>query len=158
LIEAKVVEITLSDQYRAGVDWDAVFGPAGQALTVGTNFSRNVVPPNFSNPTLIANWNNSDQDLSLAVQMVKEFGAVRTLSSPRLTALNNQVAQLKVAQNQVFFELDVTFTEATTKSAQREWSQHRDSSPNPRWAQVVVTSPTYYEFDKVVLPELCPGD
>ena len=49
----------------------------------------------------------------------------------------------------------ITFTEATTKSAQREWSQHKGSSPNPRWAQVVVTSPTYQEFDKVVLPDLC---
>lgn len=49
------------------------------------------------------------------------------------------------------------FTEATTKSAQREWSQHKDSSPNPRWVQVIVTSPTYQEFDKVTLPELCPA-
>ncbi len=119
LIEAKVVEIALSDQYRAGVDWDAVFGPAGQALTIGTNFSRNVVPPTFSNPTLVANWTNSGGDLSLAVQMVKEFGTVRTLSSPRLTALNNQVAQLKVAQNQVFFELDVTIAEST-QAGQRD--------------------------------------
>jgi hypothetical protein len=52
----------------------------------------------------------------------------------------------------------LSFTEATTKSSQREWSQHRDSSTNQRWAQVVVTSPTYQEFDKVVLPDLCPGD
>jgi len=50
------------------------------------------------------------------------------------------------------------FLEATTKSAAREWSQHRDSSPNPRWAQVIVTSPAYQEFDKVVLPDLCPGE
>jgi hypothetical protein len=53
---------------------------------------------------------------------------------------------------------DLTFTEATTKSAQREWSQHKDSSQNPRWVQVIVTSPTYQEFDKVVLPELCKFD
>ena len=49
------------------------------------------------------------------------------------------------------------FTEATTKSAQREWSQHKGSSPNPRWVQVIVTSPTYQEFDEVVLPDLCPN-
>ena len=52
----------------------------------------------------------------------------------------------------------LNFTEATTKSAEREWSQHKDSSPNPRWVQVIVTSPTYQEFDKVVLPDLCPSD
>lgn len=51
----------------------------------------------------------------------------------------------------------LTFTEATTKSVQREWSQHKDSSPNPRWVQVLVDSPTYQEFEKVVLPSLCPS-
>jgi hypothetical protein len=49
----------------------------------------------------------------------------------------------------------LTFTEAATKAVQREWSQHKGSSPNPRWAQVIVTSPTYQEFDKVPLPDLC---
>jgi hypothetical protein len=49
----------------------------------------------------------------------------------------------------------LSFTEATTKSAQREWSQHKDSSTNQRWVQVIVNSPTYQEFDKVVLPNLC---
>ena len=50
----------------------------------------------------------------------------------------------------------LTFTEATTKSVQREWSQHKDSAPNERWAQIIVEDPTYQEFDKVILPDLCP--
>ena len=52
----------------------------------------------------------------------------------------------------------VTFTEATTKSVQREWSQHRDSAPNERWIQIIVEDPTYQEFDKVILPDLCPSE
>lgn len=53
---------------------------------------------------------------------------------------------------------DLVFTEASTKTAQREWSQHKDSSPNPRWVQVIVTSPAYQEFGQFVLPELCTFD
>lgn len=49
----------------------------------------------------------------------------------------------------------LNFTEAATKSVQREWSQHKDSALAERWAQVIVTSPTYQEFDKVPLPEFC---
>jgi hypothetical protein len=49
----------------------------------------------------------------------------------------------------------LTFTEAATKVAQREWSQHKESSTNERWVQVIVTDPTYQEFDKVILPEFC---
>ncbi len=52
----------------------------------------------------------------------------------------------------------LSFTEASTKSSVREWSQHKDSSPNQRWAQVIVTSPTYQEFTQVVLPDLCPSE
>lgn len=119
LIEAKIVEITLNDQYRAGVDWSAILGPGGDLAfpagrnqtAIGSNFTRDVVPPSFSDPTFTAAWLN-DGDLSLALQLVNQFGTVRTLSSPRLTALNNQVAILKVAQNQVFFDLNVTFAEA----------------------------------------------
>jgi len=118
LIEAKVLEVTLSDQYRAGVNWTAVFGPGDptKQLNVVSNFSRDVVTPEFSPPTIAADWSNGS-DLSIAVQMVKQFGTVRTLSSPRLTVLNNQMAQLKVASNQVFFELDVTTSDGTTTQA-----------------------------------------
>jgi hypothetical protein len=49
----------------------------------------------------------------------------------------------------------VTFTEADTKAINREWSQHKESSTNERWVQVIVTDPTYQEFEKVLLPEFC---
>jgi hypothetical protein len=49
----------------------------------------------------------------------------------------------------------VTFAQAATKAVTREWSQHKETSTNPRWAQVIVTSPTYQEFDKVPLPDFC---
>jgi hypothetical protein len=50
----------------------------------------------------------------------------------------------------------VNFLEATTKSLTHEWIQGNETSPNQRWAQVIITEPTYQEYDKVVLPKLCP--
>jgi len=50
----------------------------------------------------------------------------------------------------------LTFTEASTQSAQREWIQHsRNSSPNRRWVKVTINSPTHQEFDSFLLPKLC---
>lgn len=50
----------------------------------------------------------------------------------------------------------LSFIEADTKSAQREWIQHStSSSPNRRWIQVIVTEPTYQEFAPFELPLLC---
>ena len=119
LIEAKILEISLNDAYRAGVNWQAFIGPGGigpgnlNNTEITTNFTRQVVPANFTNPTITAVWRNSDQDLNLAAQLVKQFGTVRTLSSPRLTVTNNETAVLKVAQNQIFFDLEVTREEGT---------------------------------------------
>ncbi|MDX2223260.1 MAG: secretin N-terminal domain-containing protein [Rhodospirillaceae bacterium] len=116
LIEAKILEITLNDQYRAGINWQAFLGPGifdaagnriGENLSLSTNFARDVVPADFTNPTVTAAFRNSDNDLNLAAQLVKAFGTVRTLSSPRITVINNQAAVLKVAQNQIFFDLEV---------------------------------------------------
>ena len=50
----------------------------------------------------------------------------------------------------------LSFTEAMTKSAEREWIQHStSSSPNRRWIQIVVTEPIYQEFEQFLLPLLC---
>ncbi|HET9915335.1 MAG TPA: NBR1-Ig-like domain-containing protein [Anaerolineales bacterium] len=49
----------------------------------------------------------------------------------------------------------LVFKEASTKSFEWEWSQKKGSSPNPRWAQIIVTSPVYQEFAPVILPGLC---
>ncbi len=106
LIEAKIIEVTLDDQHRTGIDWTALLGPNND-LVVTSNFNRSVVPPTFADPTISAAWSNGEGDLSIAAQLVKQFGTVRTLSSPRLTVINNQVAMLKVARNQVFFDLEL---------------------------------------------------
>ncbi|MEI8295498.1 MAG: hypothetical protein WCG04_03120 [Alphaproteobacteria bacterium] len=42
---------------------------------------------------------------SAILRAIEEFGSSQTLSSPRLTVMNNQTAILKVAQNQVYFRL-----------------------------------------------------
>ncbi|MBI1793519.1 MAG: hypothetical protein HYR70_04950 [Chloroflexi bacterium] len=49
----------------------------------------------------------------------------------------------------------ITFTEAMTKSVSREWSVNRNASTNPRWMQIITTSPTYQEYAKITLPGLC---
>ncbi|MHB1241774.1 MAG: type II secretion system protein GspD, partial [Gammaproteobacteria bacterium] len=124
LIEAKVMEVTLNDNYRGGIDWTAVFGPASglQNFNLATNFAQGL-PSELISPSVSGTWTravlgpNGRADLSLAAQFVKNFGTVRTLSSPRLTVLNNQMAQLKVASNQVFFQLTVNVTDSTPTTA-----------------------------------------
>jgi general secretion pathway protein D len=56
-------------------------------------------------------------ELSSLVNLVQEFGTTRTLSSPRINAMNNQPAILTFAENQVYALLDIkseTLTNAVT--------------------------------------------
>lgn len=139
LVEAKIVEVTLSDQFRTGVDWSSFGGVSSvtdpltglvttsrsqgpwagdnQSLDFTSNFSRSVATDSFPDPTIGLIWNNSDLDLNVAVSMINAFGTTRTLSSPRITVINNQTALLKVAENEVFFEISVEFSPATDNSA-----------------------------------------
>ncbi len=116
LIEAKVLEVTLNDEYSAGINWGNInigdfstaFGLAGvtaRPLMTGEETLEN----NFR-MTVIGN------DASAMVDALSRFGTVHALASPRLTVLNNQTAALNVATNQVYFEIDVdtSLTDAGT--------------------------------------------
>ncbi len=110
LIEAKVLEVSLTDEFAAGIDWSAVDLFNGH-LTFGVNSSSPTAPaPAFdpvSDPSTSFLASYVSGDLTAAVQALQRFGTVRALASPRLTVLNNQSAVLNVAKNQVYFELDV---------------------------------------------------
>ncbi|MBF0375846.1 MAG: type II and III secretion system protein, partial [Alphaproteobacteria bacterium] len=107
LIEAKVVEVTLTDQFRSGIDWTAVTNFAGSKFTLGLPLPSVALDgaalPAFS----LGRVDKTGVEQSL-LELVKTFGTVRTLSSPRLTVTNNQTAVLKVARNVVYFEINVT--------------------------------------------------
>lgn len=104
LIEATIAEVNLSRDYQAGVDW-SVFGNRGwgiEANTTSTNFSD--VP--FAALTY-TNTTSSLGNIDVAITMLQTFGDVKVLSSPKLIALNNQTALLKVVDERVYFTFEV---------------------------------------------------
>jgi MSHA type pilus biogenesis protein MshL len=104
LIEATIVEVALSDQYQAGVDWSRIAdtGAAAQSM-LGANLKA---APNFTftYQTVSPRIGN----LSLTVKALETFGNTKVLSSPKIMALNNQTAVLKVVENLVYFSISVT--------------------------------------------------
>lgn len=107
LIEAKIVEVALNDQFQSGIDW-AKLGGSGIAIT--GNYGA--VSNNDALTTIGIEKNGKSIDLSAAVQLAEIFGTTRTLSSPRLHATNNQQAVLTFAENQVYFTLQITQTQS----------------------------------------------
>lgn len=101
LIEAKIVEVSLDDEFRSGISWDMIKGNSDFEITYPNTFDAANVT------TFRLGDGNFGIDLNAAVQMVEQFGTTRTLSSPRLHAINNQQAVLTFAENRIFFEVTV---------------------------------------------------
>jgi MSHA biogenesis protein MshL len=105
LIEATVVEVSLSDDYQGGVDWQLLGRNNGEI-----NFIQSVTSPSLgSSPTNILSIDRSatPDAVDATVAMLSQFGELRVLSSPKIMALNNQTAMLRVVDNEVYFTVDV---------------------------------------------------
>lgn len=106
LIEATVVEVTLSHQFRAGVDWRRIANSDG-----GPSFRQEFIRNNFSTqPYFSATYTNADSflgNISATLTLLEEFGDTKILSSPKIMALNNQNAVLKVVNNVVYFTTEI---------------------------------------------------
>jgi MSHA type pilus biogenesis protein MshL len=106
LIEAKIIEVSLKDQYHSGINWAKL----NQGFFVNDNLgslSQKGVNQFASNAQgAVMAIGTKGRNFSAIIQALQEFGSSRTLSSPRLTVMNNQTAILKVAQNQVYFRLN----------------------------------------------------
>jgi MSHA biogenesis protein MshL len=108
LVEAKVLEVNLNDEFRSGIDWSAVAnalqGTVTAAVTAGSSL--------FAQGGDVVGVAYNGTDVSGVLALISQFGTTRTLANPRLAIGNNQPAILKVAQNQVYFT--ITFEEETT--------------------------------------------
>lgn len=100
LIEATIVEVELFDEFKSGVDWAAL------ANNNKVSFSQDLIRTNFSD-TGSAVIGFSDGNVALGLELVQRYGDTRVLSSPKIMALNNQTALLKVVDNHVYFSLDI---------------------------------------------------
>ncbi|MGH8726005.1 MAG: secretin N-terminal domain-containing protein, partial [Burkholderiales bacterium] len=142
MLEAKIVEVTLSEAYQAGINW-AVFrnsGPnviAGQLTSGATATALAAKGAAISSGGAIADTtartiaaaagsfardNPAGAVFGLALQtsnfaalltFLESQGNVQVLSSPRLATINNQKAVLKVGTDE-FFVTNVSTTSTTT--------------------------------------------
>lgn len=113
-IEAKILEVTLSDDYQTGIDWSVIDLPGDLAtLNFGRTSGVTLGALGVSTTSPFATRGSSfnvgvrGNDVQAFVGALANFGAVKALASPRLTVLNGQSAILNVATNRVFFEVDV---------------------------------------------------
>lgn len=103
LIEATIVEVSLKDQYKMGIDWQRVVASGGTGWFFSTNPSASSNLANTLTPFFSGGF--QDQKYTATLNLLESFGSLRVLSSPKLMAINNQTALLKVVDNLVYFNI-----------------------------------------------------
>lgn len=148
MLEAKIIEVALSDEYQAGINW-AIFnrhlaigqlstnatvstelGATGQVLGTGVAPGGVIADPSSRAIAATAGTLSTSPAgavFGLALQtsnfaslltFLESQGNVQVLSSPRIATLNNQKAVLKVGTDEFFVTNVTTTTTSTTTGSQ----------------------------------------
>ena len=140
MIQAKIMEVILSDDYKAGINWKVIEGlprsinlswgltdkagttgyPGGTtSSTSGTSGTTSTIatPGTFKvgpfGGTFAIGALGVEVALSDIVEAIAEQGDVKILSNPTLSTLNNQKAMIRVGDQDVFFIVGAVSTDNT---------------------------------------------
>lgn len=122
ILEARILEVTLSDAFQTGINWaslqqDSVIGlTGGGSIFNGTGVSSLQGSSGLLDlPTSSAAINSaassmgglftiglSTPDFAAFIELLKSQGDVQVLSSPRVSTINNQKAVIKVGNDEFF--------------------------------------------------------
>ena len=114
LIEATIIEVQLGEGYQQGIDWTRIGSNSSFKITrsgVNSNVGSAVSPFKME-------YTNAAQGLVAAVDLLQAFGTAKVLSSPRLSAMNNQTAILKVVEDYTYFFVKSDIVPASVVGAQ----------------------------------------
>jgi MSHA biogenesis protein MshL len=100
-------------------------------------------------PRIVIGYGGITADFNISIRLLEQFGNTRVLSSPKLMALNNQTALLKVVDNVVYFTVQSQISQGTVGTANL---QSVTTTPNTVAVGVVVSlTPQVHEDGNVTL-------
>ncbi len=125
ILEAKIIEVTLSDGYQQGVNWSNFSHSISSNSGITANRGGGALPVLSALANIggalgpQTNLTITDGSFDMVLSFMATQGDMNVLSSPRVTAVNNQKAVIKVGQDE-FFVTDIssesTVTGSTTTS------------------------------------------
>jgi MSHA biogenesis protein MshL len=112
ILEAKILEVALSQSFQSGIDWSELGQISGAD---GGLVSTALDGPRIQNPDGLGGVFGVGlqlTDFTGIMELLETQGVVKVLSSPRIATINNQKAVIKVGTDE-FFVTDVTSTTTT---------------------------------------------
>jgi len=97
IIEAEILDVTLSSQYSAGINWGAL--SANGVTSAATESSPTA---GFLSSAYTLSMSGDRNNFNYALDLISTQGQVSVLSKPRVSALNNQSAIIKVGSDDYY--------------------------------------------------------
>lgn len=136
ILEAKILEVDLSDDYQNGINWAAFRTNANSRLSAGIPGDNSIGPTGALTTSLLSALPGSTlkgggglfglafqtSNFAAVLSFLESQGGVHVLSSPRIATLNNQKAVLKVGSEDYYVTsvssgTSITSTGTTTTTA-----------------------------------------
>ncbi len=122
LIEAKIVKVTLNPDFEMGVNWDLVLSESlKNAISLADIAATFPLPPtvtSFGKMRLMSSNLGNQSTYDVTIKLLKTVGDTKLLSSPRITAINNQEAKILVGTREAYVTNTVTQGQTTTTTAE----------------------------------------
>lgn len=120
LIEAKIVEVTLTEEFKLGLDWGAI-NKAGILKAQGASpisqlgrLSQNIFGQNLNPRPGGFQIGVANENFAFLLDAISKQGTIDIISSPKISTLNNQTAIFRVGTDDVFFETRIVAATTTT--------------------------------------------
>lgn len=108
LIEAKIAQVVLSDQFKMGVDWEAIISNY-HALKLKSNLNIiGLATDMTSKRGKLSIGTIASDDYEALIDALSTVGVTNILSSPHITAINNEEAKILVGSTQPYITTTVT--------------------------------------------------
>jgi type II secretory pathway component GspD/PulD (secretin) len=107
IIEARIIQIMLNDEFRMGVNWESVYSNAGRASYAGVRANLNALAPLDQGIRLSVGTLAVD-NFTVLYDLLQTAGKTNLVSSPRIAAINNQEARILVGTREAYVTTTVT--------------------------------------------------
>jgi MSHA biogenesis protein MshL len=160
ILEAKIIEVKLSDSFQSGIDWTAI--SSNRDTFIGTSSANNssasdIISGNSASATILPGpttsgnlfaVGGSSSDFAGLIRLLSTQGEVQVLSSPRISTVNNQKAVIKVG----FDEFFVTNISSSTSSNSSSTTTSPDVTLTPFFSGIALdVTPQISGNDDVIL-------
>jgi MSHA biogenesis protein MshL len=167
ILEAKIIEVKLSDSFQSGIDWvalsssgDALAGTTGLidgSVTILNSTGDLDITAELSTDssafTNLIKVGSASSDFAALIRLLSTQGEVQVLSSPRVSTVNNQKAVIKVGSDEFF----VTDVSSSTSSSSLSTITTPDITLTPFFSGIALDVTPQISEDGMVILHIHPS-